>query len=143
MQYVKSFKNSFTRKRSAKNKCIEELRKALLISNSRHCDRAVIQDLLETVMLKSLVKGKTSSSLMERTRKRRFLNLSYPLTDPDRIYSNYANTEEHDRFPKSMSLRSMRDRRRNGAKNNRGPAFIFGKNAANQNEIELRFLEGI
>ena len=36
----------------------------------------------------------------------------------------------------------MRDRRRNGAKNNRGPAFIFGKNAANQNEIELRFLEG-
>ena len=109
------------------------------------------------------MKGKTSSTrarhveLIGRTTKRRFLNLSYPLTDPDGIYSNYANTgknfirdkikldilkKEHARFPKSMSLRSMRDRRRNGAKNNRGPAFIFGKNAANQNEIELRFLEG-
>ena len=107
---------------------------------------------------KPLVKGKTASDIQDkRTRKRRFLNLSYPQSDPDGIYSNYDKTGNHysgkggfideykehlDRFQKSMSLRSMRDRRRNGAKNNRGPAFIFGKNAANQNEIELRFLEG-
>ena len=37
----------------------------------------------------------------------------------------------------------MRDRRRLGAKNSRGPAFIFGKqaDAEPKNDIELRFLE--
>lgn len=37
----------------------------------------------------------------------------------------------------------MRDRRRLGAKNSRGPAFIFGKQAGAEpkNDIELRFLE--
>ena len=45
----------------------------------------------------------------------------------------------------STSLRSVRERKRPGAKTSRGPAFIFGNKAGAEpkNDIELRFVLSI
>ena len=45
----------------------------------------------------------------------------------------------------STSLRSVRERKRPGAKTSRGPAFIFGNKAGAEpkNDIELRFVNFI
>ena len=42
---------------------------------------------------------------MERTKKRRLLNLSYPLTDRDGIYSNYANTGDTSKLLRRLYIK--------------------------------------
>ena len=52
-------------------------------------------------------------------------------------------TSGHDinELNESTSLRSVRERRRQGAKNSRGPAFIFGNREQHRsNDVELRFV---
>lgn len=124
---AKRLSRQSSNKTSVSNRQHDDTTHIFLNSKPEHADRQVLYNLLQTVWLKPLSASDREPPQYEESK-----------------VGTTNNQPDHRQFqPVSVSLRSMRERRRNGAKNSRGPAFIFGKNGANQpkNDIELLFLE--
>ena len=107
---------------------IIELKKEISLKDSLEMNKVgtknekVLYNLLQTVLLKPI---ETTAAKIPGLRK------------------SEVNCNSCDNFHNSTSLRSMRERRKNGAKNSRGPAFIFGKNGSHQPNNDIGRVSGV